>query len=437
MNKIYVDINFTNQTLEKKGVDLISGDYASTEIEFTFDREDGTKMFEMKSPSGELVYADEIVNSKVLLTAKDENDNNVSLFDEEGYYIFEVSLYGVGSKLTSVYGELPVQKEQVIVEGEPVERVLPLFEQLMQHLQEALTETNNLNISASKTDHTTTITITKKDGTTQETQVLDGTSLENIEIDNNDLKVTYGGSTENLGQVCPVIQIGTTTTGQPNTQASVTNTGTALNPIFNFTIPKGEAGAMEIEPVEELPETGDPNKMYLLPYPVITVQSLPTQDIQLHTIYIVESTGKRYIYNGSIWVEVSSDNQYIEYMYINNHWEIMGGIGLDIDLSKYYTKTETDNLLQNKVGFTDYATSSVGGVLKVSNDYGVTTSANGSLIATTKTYAQYQSAGNGLVVGKATLENVITGKGLTTKSYVDGLVGDINSVLDAINGEVI
>ena len=41
----------------------------------------------------------------------------------------------------------------------------------------------------------------------------------------------------NLGQIVPNIQIGTTTTSNPGTQASVTNVGTALNPILNFTIP--------------------------------------------------------------------------------------------------------------------------------------------------------------------------------------------------------
>lgn len=38
------------------------------------------------------------------------------------------------------------------------------------------------------------------------------------------------------------ITIGTTTTGDPGTDASVTNSGTAQNAILNFTIPKGETG---------------------------------------------------------------------------------------------------------------------------------------------------------------------------------------------------
>ena len=52
--------------------------------------------------------------------------------------------------------------------------------------------------------------------TQEEVEILDGVdgvSLENIEIVNRNLEVTYGGETENLGQIVPNIQVGTTTTG--------------------------------------------------------------------------------------------------------------------------------------------------------------------------------------------------------------------------------
>ena len=43
---------------------------------------------------------------------------------------------------------------------------------------------------------------------------------------------------------CPTtITVGTTTTGAPGTQASVTNSGTVTNAILNFVIPEGEPGA--------------------------------------------------------------------------------------------------------------------------------------------------------------------------------------------------
>lgn len=142
MNKINVSIDFEKGTLEKTGIDLITGDYASTGIDFTFDESHNTgrKVFEMKSPSNELVIVKEIENNKVLLAAKDENENNVSLFNESGYYIFEVSYYDNDSKLTSVYGKIPVEQEQVVIDGEVVTPYLPIFDQLFSHVQEELEE---------------------------------------------------------------------------------------------------------------------------------------------------------------------------------------------------------------------------------------------------------------------------------------------------------
>lgn len=215
----------------------------------------------------------------------------------------------------------------------------------------------------------------------------------------------------NLGQIVPNIQIGTTTTGLPNTQASVENVGTSLNPILNFTIPKGDAGAIKMVIVNELPQTGRDDTIYLVP--------LENPDI--------------------------SGNNYAEYVWINNAWELLGKIGVQVDLTDYYTKQETyskgevDALIPSLTDYvkkTDYASSNTGGTIRVSADYATHTS-SGILRATSKTYAEYQNASNFMFIGKGTLENVITGKDLTTKAYVDGLVGDINTALDTINNEVI
>jgi len=152
----------------------------------------------------------------------------------------------------------------------------------------------------------------------------------------------------NLGQIVPNIQIGTTTTGSPSSSAIVENVGTSLNPILNFTIPKGEAGAIKFEIVEQLPTTGiKEDTIYLVPYATLVVQELPTTGTP-HTIYIVESTNKRYVYESNQWIEITSDNKYIEYIYVNGQWEELGGIGVDVDLSDYYTKSETNTLLSGK-----------------------------------------------------------------------------------------
>lgn len=111
-----------------------------------------------------------------------------------------------------------------------------------------------------------------------------------------------------------------------------------------------------------------------------------------------------------------------------------GGIpSTDLSSAVQTSLGKADSAVQN----TDYATDSVGGVFKTSTGLGTSISSNGGLQARTKTYSDYQSGSNNMFISKATLENVITGKDLTTKSYVDGLVGDINTALDLLNGEVI
>jgi len=89
---------------------------------------------------------------------------------------------------------------------------------------------------------------------------------------------------------------------------------------------------------------------------------------------------------------------------------------------------------------TDYPTNdgTKSGVIKVNATDGISVNiSNNRLQAVNTDYGTYQSSSNSYIIGKGTLENVITGKGLTTKSYVDGLVGDIGTALDSINGEVI
>lgn len=101
----------------------------------------------------------------------------------------------------------------------------------------------------------------------------------------------------------------------------------------------------------------------------------------------------------------------------------------------YYTKSETDTKLADYVKNTDYATSAVGGVVKIGSTYKILKDANGYIYADKITFNDYNSASNFTFISKGTLENVITGKDLTTKAYVDGLVGDIGTILDNINGE--
>ena len=256
MNTINVAISFTNGTNTITGISLVTGDYASTKMVFTFDRADGTKVLEIKNPSGETRFVGEITNNEVVLTGVDDGEN-YSIFNEAGFYIYEVSLYVGDTKLTSAKGQLPVKKEQVIIDDETIEPYLPIFDELMQEINTAITETNNLNIEAEKVDTTTTITITHKNGTEQQVQILDGEKG-----DKGD---------------------------------------------------KGDAGAIKMLVVDALPQTGADDTIYLVPI---------TPD----------TTG----------------NNYAEYIYINGAWELLGKIGVQVDLTGYYTKEETNTLLSGK-----------------------------------------------------------------------------------------
>ena len=68
---------------------------------------------------------------------------------------------------------------------------------------------------------------------------------------------------------------------------------------------------------------------------VLVVQTLPTQDISTTTIYLVPKA------------TAGAQDVYDEYLYVNNAWEHIGST--EIDLSNYYTKTEVNALLSDKV----------------------------------------------------------------------------------------
>ena len=185
MNEINIIVNFETHQCDFEKYDdiksLISGDYNSTKLIFEFDKEDGRKIFEMKNPKGELVFADEIVNNEVILVGRDEQGNNCSLFTTAGTYPFEISLYGDDSKLTSESNLFSVQQEQVIIDGEVVEYYLPIFDRLLNDVQDSLVSVNNaidkvdtLDIDVNKSGTTTTVELTKKDGTTKSVEILDG-----------------------------------------------------------------------------------------------------------------------------------------------------------------------------------------------------------------------------------------------------------------------
>ena len=90
-------------------------------------------------------------------------------------------------------------------------------------------------------------------------------------------------------------------------------------------------------------------------------------------------------------------------------------------LTDVLSVSASSNSIQYKgtelVKVTDYATSSTGGVLKTgASSFGLNN--EGKPYAAEMTYANYQNAGVGTFIGKGTLENVLSGKGVVTKTLL-------------------
>lgn len=126
---------------------------------------------------------------------------------------------------------------------------------------------------------------------------------------------------------------------------------------------KGEAGAIKMLIVAELPQTGANDTIYLV----------PAEDTE---------TG----------------NNYDEYVYVNNAWEKLGGVQVQVDLTDYVKNT-------------DYASASEGGVVKTDEaNLGIGISATGVLLTRNESYNTYLQKSVYFAISKGTLENVITGK---------------------------
>lgn len=261
----------------------------------------------------------------LLTDLKDEHGNNVAFpltaNEAEKSYDLEVTKYLASQtdftiQLEIVHTEDVVwHSKQAMVrlddclnvgEGEmptTIENWLTNANIVLEEMQEAVTEANNLNIQAEKDEGKTTITITHKDGTEQEVEILDGQSA-----------IISGASA-------------TIDSGIGTPSVNVIMGGTDLDRTFTFEFSnlkgeKGDAGAIKMQIVNELPETGSDDTIYLVPI---------TPDV----------TG----------------NNYAEYVYINGAWELLGRIGVQVDLTEYYTKTETNTLLGNKENISNKVTS--------------------------------------------------------------------------------
>ena len=289
--------------------------------------------------------------------------------------------------------------------------------------------------------------------------------------------------TVNLGQIVPNIQIGETTTTPPSSSASVVNVGTELNPILNFSIPKGDNGAdgldAKINGVNTLSIEAGTNITLDQEGSTLTINSTASGGTSDYTdltnkpsINNVTLSGNKSLNDlgiqpsGNYITKAVNDleNYYIKTetftkQEVNNLISAITTMDIqvvqtlpvqDISTTTIYlvpkTTAETNDAydeyiyvsnawehigstdidLTDYVTNTDYASYGKGGVIKVDGAFS-TFITDGKLKCSSKTYADYQNSSSYAFIAKGTLENVITGKGLNqivtlTQSEYDALV---------------
>lgn len=158
-------------------------------------------------------------------------------------------------------------------------------------------------------------------------------------------------------------------------------------------------------------------------FSIEVVETLPTEDISLTTIYLVPAE------------EPKTGNSYDEFIYVNNAWEQIGSTA--IDLTNYYTKGETDGLLSVKADQVDLNTLSgrVDGIEPVLISAPSQT-AEGMLVPN-PTLEQVMQMHNGIVAGK---QVVLTDTG-TNCHYVvtqaDSMSDIISITIDYFNTAIV
>lgn len=303
-------------------------------------------------------------------------------------------------------------------------------------LEDEISKVERLDITAEKVGKVTTLTITDKDGTQTSYEILDGEDGQ----DGDDYVITPEDYQAIANIVLQTISVPTKTSDLTNDSGFIDNT---VNNLTNYYNKNQTYNKDEID--------GKLASIYRYKGTVATYSDLPSTGLTIGDVYNVEEDGSNYAWNGTIWDKLGGDVDLSNYYNKTQTDTLLAGKVDNSTLNDYYTKTRADELLNTKVDKTtynskiqeietnyvkntDYPTEDNSGVVKQSQYYGFKTNQNGRPYVDTFNYNTYQNQkDNAIFISKGTLENVITGKDLTTKAYVDGLVGDIESILEELD----
>ena len=357
---------------------------------------------------------------------------------------------------------------EIETENEPIPTVTE-WEIYIAQIQDMIDNIEDMDITAEKIGKQTTITITKKDGTIQEVVINDGQDGQDGKDgkdgkDGDDYVITQQDYEEIANIVKEEIDIPTTLAelSEDSTHRTVTDTekGTwnnkaeasdipdvsnfitkDVNNLTNYTLKTNTGSLIDLEinqttyvvtlslkdqdgnvistdtidlPLENVVVSGsyDSTNQKI----VLTLQSGDTVDIPVGALV------------SGLQSEITSQNKLASDLIDDSNSG--NKFVTSSEKQTWNNKLDTEDLT-DYVKNTDYANGTKGGVIK-SGGYGVSVDANGRLYSAVLDYATYLNQGNVYFIGKGTLENVITGKELVNKTYVDNIVGDIDTILETL-----
>ena len=126
---------------------------------------------------------------------------------------------------------------------------------------------------------------------------------------------TYGGSSTSKGRYIEIVGNGTA----DNTRSNARTLDWSGNEVLTgkLTVGADPTANMDVATKQYVDTAITTAVSDINSFNVSIVQSLPTEDIDIHTIYFISNSS-------------SGNNTYNEYMYINNSWELIGSTAIDL-----------------------------------------------------------------------------------------------------------
>lgn len=310
---------------------------------FSFDDEfvDGTARLEIEI-KGTKSYAmmtkeEETYTLPIKSFLTKEGRVNMQVVITEGTDVEEIPIFKSNVFFLVVNSSINAEIEQ----EEGYDEWIDIANAKLNQLDSAIEEANNLDIEAEKVDTTTTITITKKDGTTEEVEIQDGErgadgqqGIDGVGLDYNWQGTSLGVKKENESEYEYV-----------NLKGEKGDTGTND---YNDLINKPDLSQFITKSVDDLINYYKKSETYtqtevnnligaIQQFHYEIVQELPETGVN-NILYLVPKTASQ------------TNNVYDEYVYANNNFEKIGDT--QIDLTNYVTTTQLNTALA------DYTTTS-------------------------------------------------------------------------------